>query len=299
MYAMGGGHGHVCRALHIVRAIRALAPSVDVKLLGPERCRAIVPANVEYDAPPSCNREELGRWFVALVDHFQPRVVVVDTFPRGVLGELRFRSEQKRVLVTRLVPPAYYQLARVREACFTYDQIYWSEGKSLPEYPGIEVEPVADTRPVLKPEPSHGTLGLGTGIYQHGDRVRKAFETAFGPEGEWIQSGSWRKDLGLQLLPRFGLLVSASGYNTFYEALRVGQPTIFIPQERKYDFQRQRVQTLLDSEPGTPFLIAGPAPSAETLLQLAGQLKGRRLPPRDFRGAEQIAHDLLGKEFVA
>ena len=296
---MGGGHGHVCRSLHIVRAIRALAPTVEVKLLGPERCRAIVPTGVGYEAPPSRTREVLGRWFATLVEDFQPRVVVVDTFPRGVMGELRFRSGQKRVLVTRLVPPAYYQKAQVRDACYAFDQIYWSEGKTLPEYPGIEVEPVTDTRPILSArKSSHRTLGLGTGIYQHGDRLRNAFEAAFGSEGQWIDQGSWRRDLGLQF-PSFELLVSASGYNTFYEALRAGLPTIFIPQERKYDFQDQRVQAHLETEPDAPFRIAGSAPSADSLLHLAGELNGRRATPRNFRGAEQIACDLLGKKFVA
>ena len=295
IYALGGGFGHVRRALNVVQAFGSESGDIEWLLICPQRCEHLVPPDISYLGVKEQPREALARLMAETLQSFRPSLVIVDTFPRGVLGELHFPPAQRRVLLSRSVPPAFYGDPEVNKALWEYDEVFWTEPKAYEDWPGVEIEPVVSwSGPYETCSVSTGArvLGLGTSLYQHQETLRLAFEHAFaGPDFEatWVASGSWEPDL----FRRFGdydLIVSAAGYNTFYEVLQAGTAAIFVPQKRRYDDQAGRVRSFLGCEQIR--LLSSNLGAAE-LKRAALEILGRQGERPIFRGGLQLAQALL------
>ncbi|MBK8011610.1 MAG: hypothetical protein IPK13_09675 [Deltaproteobacteria bacterium] len=112
IYGLGGGRGHAARTLGLADGFRRLGLSP--RLILPKRLTFDTHAHGELgqeihfvDRPAS----PAALWHVieTQVHRWRPRTFIVDTFPRGVLGEfdLDFLSQRvpQRILLTRYVRP--------------------------------------------------------------------------------------------------------------------------------------------------------------------------------------------------
>lgn len=146
IYGLGGGRGHAARALGLADGFRSLGLSPLVilpKRFAPgglnrntvDTCNTVdtynavdtcnarntcddeVPPNTEtffVDRPTSS--AALWRVVERLIERWQPGTFIVDTFPRGVLGELNLGAlvelVPRRILLTRYVRPPFQTLLR-------------------------------------------------------------------------------------------------------------------------------------------------------------------------------------------
>lgn len=235
-------------------------------------------------AGPVQARAFVGR---ALED-VRPDVLVVDTFPRGLGGELAsvfgdWRGG-RRVLICRCLPPAYVNGYRLAEFVREHYELVIAPGESGPFGGSV---PVHGTGPFLVrdfcelPSPRRAAELLGgrpgrkvvllVGSGTPGEcreMVRLAEGLAAGSNGF---SPSLRLALPLEIgrrwqggppavvrhfpliecLPAVRMVIGAAGYNTIHEAGMLGVPVLCRPRRRKYDDQAARVR------PGNRFVELG------------------------------------------
>jgi hypothetical protein len=193
-------------------------------------------------------------------------LMLVDVFPRGVVGELPALPGTPAWLVTRRVRTGYYLDAGVRAAIESrYERIVWTEEPpaALAELavPAVRIPPVLlDARPIGRAE-ARARLGLrdtrplvlalGAGDPLRQERLRallvKIAARAGGAVRFVCQELPQRRDfVGLfpaaAWLAAADVVVAAGGYHAVHETRRAGVPAVFVPQRRQYDDQAWRVR---------------------------------------------------------
>ncbi len=270
-YALGGGLGHLTRSIAVLRQLARFGLRDCIALTNsPYRAlysaEGVLAASVSPEAGQPA--DALAEWVTGQIACWRPRLLVVDVFPRGLLGELppvlaRFRSPA--VLVLRRLRESYAQECRLREfAAEHYDAILAVEG--LPGAPWIGrsgaaqcVAPVLirDADELLDRDEARRRLGatedglLVVGVESGPGKPTGALHEVL--LRAWERLGR-RFDLRLagaagavdhypliELLPGVDLVVGAGGYNLVHECQAVGVPAVFVPQRRRYDEQFARV----------------------------------------------------------
>ncbi|MGE0709080.1 MAG: hypothetical protein AB7N76_00300 [Planctomycetota bacterium] len=274
LYALGGGFGHLTRALSLGRAaarrghaVHALVNTAGAEQLPAERLAAeLGPRGVLERLSPALGPAECAAALTArAAEGFD--ALVVDTFPRGLGGELPALWERLpalKVWVHRDLAPRYVERFALRD---------WAARYALVLVPGEE-PPLADlpqarrTAPWLVREraelptraaararlgaggerPLVVVVGSGTTAEQAAARARRARLAAALPEATLRYVGPdaagpderscWPL---LELLPGVDLLVGAGGYHTVHEARATGTPLLALPQPRRYDRQERRL----------------------------------------------------------
>lgn len=310
-YALGGGLGHLARAMAIARRWRQVRTEPFVIFSS---------SAVQVDAGTAHLRlterrpepVRLGRLVLELAESLRPSVFAADAFPAGILGEL---------------PPVLARLACPRLAVLRRLQARWAEEWELPallassytrrlaiESPiGFEVEAVEEVAPVLLCDPGEVLS-------------RPRARAALGHSGDEplvlaVTTGTQPRDQGLQglcvkiacrlgaairiatpyppgplparyvthfplmeWLPGADLVIGPCGYNLFHEAGAVGARAVWVPQPRHYDDQFARAE-------GSPV-----ARSPEELEVLARAALGPEWPgpaaPPPANGAGAVASAL-------
>jgi hypothetical protein len=288
-YAFGGGYGHLNRTRHLLEEVKRRA-GVTTLVLCPTRAQPWVEAFSPCSACADIGRAALGRWVDEQMEGFRPDLVVVDTFPRGILGELNLPQKLPKVLVTRWVIPDYYRMPGVFQALVGYSEICWTEPRSDVSFPGTDCQPVlsaAEPRPreqaraLLRPR---GPLVLALGSGKPAEQLAwakrlQACAKARSWDLRWYsrELGTARENLGRDLRAA-DAVISAAGYNSYYEIASVGVPVLWLPQKRLTDDQFRRAQGEFPfSHQGAQRVATGPEDlrsSLDTLLQssaVAGQ----------------------------
>ena len=143
-YALGGGQGHALRGLATLAGLRRRKRQTRVLLAAPCRFTAWArKQRVRLLSPPDdCRgREKLAEWARRTVESFAPDILLVDVFPRGVLGELgetgiSAGGSPACWLVCRRMRPDYYLDPGVRAFIESrYRGLVWCE----PPPPALEV----------------------------------------------------------------------------------------------------------------------------------------------------------------
>ena len=142
LYALGGGLGHLTRALALARA--AIARGHDVTVLSNSSEAQRVPAAAELGLarrlitiPSEFDQQQVCKVVQERLTASKFDVLVVDTFPRGLAGELcdllptLSAKRIKTVLVHRDLQPRYVEWAKLDEFADAYDLIL-SPGESGP-----------------------------------------------------------------------------------------------------------------------------------------------------------------------
>ncbi|HEY6548950.1 MAG TPA: hypothetical protein VI589_13635 [Vicinamibacteria bacterium] len=244
-------------------------------LVGPARLAPWAESlGVSLVSPPEpIDKPSLERFFAGLDP---PDLLIVDVFPRGLLGELEGLRSRARAswLVTRIVKPAYYRHPPVREALATFERVIWTEdppaGLLTAQGPGSLESRLAPLllAPALPPRAeARARLGLGAservilalGAGPHDGQVRLhrllvrlsaelAARLMFVSDELPDEPSVVRAFPAAPLLPAADVVVSAGGYHSFHELRAAAVPAVFLPQQRRYDDQHLRVRGCLVAE---------------------------------------------------
>ena len=155
-YAFGGGLGHGARILALTRQLARLIGGQHLVLLNTPFARTLRSEirrqpllEARFLAPGGTpNRAEA---FVRdAFSSFRPDVLIVDTFPRGLAGELvklfSGSSRHKRVLISRHLPAEYVEAYGLTEFVRSYYSLVIAPGELSPFEKSM---PVISTRPFL------------------------------------------------------------------------------------------------------------------------------------------------------
>lgn len=284
-YALGGGLGHGMRALALARELARLGDGRHVVLSNSPFAASLQAAargaNVELRTlPPATVAAEAGRWFARQCAELQPDLVVVDTFPRGLGGELAdwlatWRRGLK-VLVGRVLPEAYvrqFQLADLVRASF--DLVVVPGEPSWPEMAGLDIVrtgPWLVRRAEELLTPTEAAVRLGCAPHERcvlvvgsgtADECREWLGWFRELAAQWPASGRplrlalprevdvppdvphpmiVRHAPLLEVLPGAAAVVGNAGYHLVHEVRWLGLRGRFLARHRLYDDQKQRLR---------------------------------------------------------
>ena len=262
IYALGGGWGHLTRAVALARAA---SPSRSVRILTsspyashvlsamPELDLAIV----DESLPVAAAREQAIRQIQAA----SAPCLIVDTFPRGLVGELAnilHSMPGTKVLVHRDLNPRYVSVAGLRRfVASRYDLVLIPGETEGAAFPGTVTAPWLIREPGEHPAASGpvrilvSASGPAGELAWYGETVAcllalhpPAAVRCFAPTCPpgcprecWIMH--WPAS---DLYASAGVIIGGGGYNTIHECLAYNIPLIARPWPRKYDRQWLRAK---------------------------------------------------------
>ena len=273
IYALGGGLGHLTRTLALSRAALRSNPSLSIQLL----------TNCSYLDPPTVLAEMGARFQLHWLNHESSKettvaavrqllattsfnTLVVDTFPRGLggeLGDLLQRLPQAKVLIQRDLNPKYLKRLAVQSAIQQYDLVL-VPGEPPPN---LQHPRVQRTTPWLFRDSNElPSVDTAMGLLQL-KRAKHPIVIVSGcgrpdEQAAWFEfSKTLKEQVGdracvrhvaptssprlwplLDALPAVDLLIGSGGYNTVNETRATGTPLLAIAQPRLYDRQAIRLR---------------------------------------------------------
>ena len=243
VYALGGGWGHLTRAAALARAASA-------------RYTVRIVTNSPYAAQVSgldivvVDSREAA---VAQIDGSNPAALIVDTFPRGIGGELATvlpSLKAAKILIHRDLNARYVAAASLRDfVASNYDLVLIPGAGEGSEFPGQITAPwLVRSSDELSTANAHGKPIVcasgnaeelewyGTVAARLPDALCVAPVCPPGcPPERWIRH--WP---AIDVFPGASVIVGGAGYNTVYEALACRVPLVARPWPRKYDRQSSR-----------------------------------------------------------
>jgi predicted glycosyltransferase len=316
IYALGGGWGHLTRATALARVA---APHVRVRILSNSPYAAVVRAAVpEIDIvalDPAVTAAAAREQMLRAIESMSPRSLVVDTFPRGLGGELKDVLDSfsgLKVLVARDLNPRYAASAGLREFVGRFYDLVVNPGDSSADCPDATTTApwlVRSSDEVLPRDRALRLLGVDgqrpcvivcaagnqDELEWYGAVVSHL--RALGPALDvrciapicppTCPSDCWfRYWPAIDLYAAADVVVGAAGYNTIYECLACRVPLIARPWPRKYDRQPQRAHR------AGVTIVETPEEAATAVFQTIGQLPREARQVR-FRNGATEAFDLI------
>jgi Glycosyltransferase family 28 C-terminal domain len=249
IYALGGGWGHLTRAAALARALGA---SADVRILTNSPYLQLVQAAMPHiNIEPTPTREAA----IARIQNSEMDVLVVDTFPRGLGGELADvipSLQVPKILIHRALNPTYVTKAGLHEfVAANYDCII------CPGEHGVlaGLPQAIHTAPWLIREPAKLGLTVDIVICASGNTEEFGW---YGEVAALVSRQAKVRCIAPNLPPGCPLevwipywpaidwiasaraVIGGAGYNTVNECLALGVPLIAKPWPRKYDDQQER-----------------------------------------------------------
>lgn len=320
IYALGGGWGHLTRALSLgriaatQRKVRIITNSPYAQHISDEGCLIHwIPDNAGFSKTCIYVRE------ILLNNHYNR--LIIDTFPRGLGGELADILPQlhhiPRILIHRDINPRYITAKQLRPFVVeNFDLVIVpGEGEDLPfsDLPSVQhtapwlirndwelPERMIVRSHILKiNEPVKTVLVCAAGqtselsffgqlalrLHQNfpdcAVRILAANCPEECPEALWISHHP-----GIECLAAADIVVGGAGYNTVYECASVGVPLVGLAFPRLYDRQEKRVSKgywVLDMEE-----------AIATVSRLLDQIEPTKQPsvPSYINGALQAVHQI-------
>jgi len=281
LYALGGGLGHLVRSLGLARA--AARHGHDVTLLANTDYARLVPVREELglrgtfcEIPATFDRGQVTEFVQRMLLDQRFDVLVVDTFPRGLAGELADllpTLSAKKVLVHRDLSPRYVEHADLTRFVDHYDLLL---------LPG-ELGPLADHKRAQRTAPwlirdfdelmdqptarqrlqadstdlpviaviAAGFPAETLAMQELAQRLTRAIEgraivrlVSLTPPVDKSSFRTLALWSSLEAIRGIDLLIGAGGYNTVWEARSTQTPLIAIGRERLYDRQSVRLASL-------------------------------------------------------
>jgi hypothetical protein len=250
IYALGGGWGHLTRAAALAHA---MGPSDAVRILSNSPYIPLVQTAMPHLHIESTATREAA---VRAIQRGAMDILVVDTFPRGLGGELAAILpflQLPKILIHRALNPAYVTSANLREFVATNYQRVLCPGEQglladLPQAiqtaPWLIRDPVGNTSTEVIVCAGGNSQELGwygevTALLSSEADVRCIAATLppACPASAWL--AHWP---AIDWIAGCRAVVGGAGYNTVNECLALGIPLIAKPWPRKYDDQRQRAE---------------------------------------------------------
>jgi predicted glycosyltransferase len=310
IYALGGGWGHLTRAVALARAVSTHGRRIRILTNSPYAARVakLMPeldlVALRSDLPIAEAREATLR----CIRETAPRCLIVDTFPRGLGGELAGSLRllaTTTVLIHRDLSPHYVATAGLHDfARSHYDLILIpgeDEGRAFAELPNSQI-----TSPWLIRSPDEVRAlkigGSGILICAAGNAEELAWYGEVAsilkvrcvapirppgcPPDCWIDY--WP---AADLIAAADVVIGGAGYNTIHECLAYGVPLIARPWPRAYD--RQWLRARRAAKRGMVTVVRKPE---EAALAAKGQLQIAR-PRRsaEFRNGAMEAVTLISE----
>lgn len=298
LYALGGGMGHLTRALALARAVVRRSssgenrqsednPATHISLLTNSPFANVLPLADELGSnhrlltiSPSLSRDETADRVIDLLQTTSFDVLVVDTFPRGLGGELSDllpRLDCPKILVHRDLNPRYVAYAGLSDFVNQFDRLL-VPGESAPfetyshavrTAPWLirddhELLSSIESRRMLQVEsdtlPIVAVIGCGKA-----EEIQQMRCLATQLTSEFSSVAAVRfvtprtidfEDFSCQLLGLttvspwpflasirgVSVIVGSGGYNTVHEARATGTRLIGLSQKRLYDRQHRRLE---------------------------------------------------------
>ena len=245
---------------------------------------------------PGPEPQFLGR----VVRRTKPKLLVVDTFPRGMVGEIAELAASLPcpvVLIQRYLNPSY--LLQFKVAAFLGEHYHLVvriadalEPQTLSQRT-VDVPPVTvrEARQVSAAGSRSGWLFVdwGEGSEPYVQVAREAARQR-GKQLRILRHGE--RYPAVDSMPNAELVIGAGGYNLFHEAALTGTPAIFVPCRRMYDDQFGRtanaphartpeaLRALLEQEPPAPLLPHAGEGAAAAVAVIQALLAGMEKPAR-------------------
>lgn len=278
-YALGGGLGHLTRSLALGRQLQRRGLGLVAVLTNSPQAGLCAREGLEARRLPrrdGTSPQALAAWVQQVVARQSPRLLIVDTFPRGLLGELPGLLAHRpcpAVLVLRRLREDYVRRYDLPSFVRThYDRVLLVE-EGLEEW-RLQLGPWAQEIPpilirsaeeLLPPEEARKrlhcpgnrpvVLGVGAGNPTQVQRFLALLLKAWRHSGQKadlrlatagpLRPGPWTPLL-IHYYPLFelfrgiSLVIGACGYHLFHETRAAGVPALFLPQNRLYDDQFAR-----------------------------------------------------------
>ncbi len=274
IYALGSGWGHLTRALSLgriaatQRKVRIITNSPYAPQIDNENCLVEwIPANAGFSATCLQVQAILRQ---TVYDRF-----IIDTFPRGLGGELADilpeLSHIPRILIHRDINPRYITTKQLRSFVRgNFDQVIVpGEGKDLPlcDLPNVQhtapwlirnawelSDRITMRSHILKVDQSIKTILICAGgniselplfgqlalqlhqsFPEYAVRILAATCPQACPETLWVSHHP-----GIECIAAADVVIGGAGYNTVYECAAVGVPLVALAFPRLYDRQEKR-----------------------------------------------------------
>jgi hypothetical protein len=295
IYALGGGWGHVTRAAGLAHAF---GPAARVRILANSPYLEIVKAAMPDLAIEAVSTVEEA---AGKIEGDEPDVLVVDTFPRGLGGELATLLPSLRamkVLIHRDLRPEYVSWADLRTfVAAHYDGVLcpgerglladlpqafftapWLVRAPVEVKPGVDVVVCAGGNP--EEMPWYGEVAARLARQVEVRCLAPELPPGCPPE-LWIRY--WPS---IDWIASAEAVVGGAGYNTVNECLALSVPLIARPWPRKYDRQRWRAERC-------PNATIVETPDEAVRAALDALARARIQPPTITNGANDAAKWIL------
>lgn len=297
----------------------------DSELLGATDPLPIVEGCYLHVISPIASSSAIKNQVRQMLAEEQYECVIVDTFPRGLGGELAEILPQlsaSKVLIHRDINPDYVVAKNLPD--FVADNfdlvIVPGEGEEMPlaELPQVrhtapwlirsagELPDVIHARTLLGLNPTDTNplivicaAGRAEELSLYGNLTRVLAESLPGvtvrclapecpencPAELWVFH--WP---GIECLPAADVVVGGAGYNTFYECLSVGVPLVAFAFKRQYDRQEMRVLRWIENQATVPVKLVESVEGAlsavcDFLNQANKSISSTKIPKAYLNGA--------------
>ncbi|BAY25052.1 hypothetical protein NIES2100_48520 [Calothrix sp. NIES-2100] len=274
IYALGGGWGHLTRALSLGR-IAATQRKVKIITNSPYCNSVNHDGCLVYLIPEKANFSETCLYVREILCNHQYDCLIIDTFPRGLGGELADilpnLDHIPRILIHRDIKSRYVAAKKLRSFVVeNFDKVIVpGEGSDLPfcDLPKIEhtapwlirncwelLDRDTTRSRILKVSQTVKTIlvcasGKTSELSLFGQltlwlqqnfpncavRILAATCPEECPQELWVSHHP-----GIECLAAADVVIGGAGYNTVYECAAVGVPLVALPLERLYDRQETR-----------------------------------------------------------
>lgn len=298
LYALGGGGGHLARAYALARAAWRLGHRSKILARGPLASFLAAPmrseiarmgSEIEIDVmPTSVATSAAGTWVGGQLQGQPFDRLVVDSFPRGLVGELiPFLSQwpRRKFLVARHMNAGYAMKPEVLKAVQAYDHlllpgeasVWQSHCRHTVTAPwfvrdAVEIDSRSSVCTSLGIEPRKRiAVFVGTGSLQEIDKLHALSLTAKERTPlhvVWLSptdAASWP---AMNVLAAADVVVGSAGYNLVWECRALGVPLLCQVQHRLYDEQDKRIvaEQLWSNEEDLMEKLAYVSPRPQTLV---------------------------------
>jgi predicted glycosyltransferase len=311
IYALGGGWGHLTRAVSLAR-VALTQHRVRILTNSPyaDRVRKALPELELIALDPSLDVATARRETIRHIEAAPPECLIVDTFPRGLGGELAGLLQSlaaTKVLVHRDLNPRYVTQAGLREFVrSTYDLVLipgQGEGSAFTDLPAavitkpwLIVDPPAASTLGQQPRVVVCASGHACELAWYGSVVAelRALDPRVNvrcvaptcppgcPEECWMEH--WP---AADLYAAAHAVIGGAGYNTIYECAACQVPLIARPWPRKYDRQWLRARRAATN--GRVTIVKTPKEAAQAALDQIRRPQPRRFVVEIQNGARDAA----------
>ncbi len=282
-YAFGGGLGHGTRAMALARKLARVVGGEHYILLNSPFAATLrqeitrEPRLQTQELSPLATKVQAAEFVRQAIESYRPDALIVDTFPRGLGGELipvlSHWKRGRRVLIGRTLPAVYVQSYQLDLFISRhYDQLI-APGEASPYAPSLPVhatkaflirdfdelpsvaeavrltKTALDERVILvvasgTDHECRETMSLAMRLLRRAEgrvsvRLGLPEEIGNGPGGDSLRI--IRHFPLIECLPAIRVVIGAGGYNLMHEVQALQVPTFARPRQRTYDCQTSRI----------------------------------------------------------